>query len=216
MNLFQAVITPALQHDKRTSQAKTSGQRGQLEVMAWKRLQSQDFKHRQCSGGQDCDTETWLEDTGRVLHFLGRQPQPLKDQNGRLSSQVGEEPIAGLAPLTQRLKVQHMNLFQAGITPALQHDKRTSQAKTSGQRGQLEVMAWKRLQSQDFNYGLGCFRRRTWLEDTGRVLHFWDDSFSLSKIKMGGCQAKQNFTMREANELCRKSGCGAVQNKLGL
>ena len=114
-----------------------------------------------------------------------------------------------------------MNWFQAGITPALQHDKRTSQAKTSGQRGQLEVMAWKRLQSQDFKYGqysggLGCFRRRTWLEDTGRVLHFWDDSFSLSKIKMGGCQAKQNFTMREANELCRKSGCGAVQNKLGL
>ena len=53
-------------------------------------------------------------------------------------------------------------------------------------------------------------------EDTGRVLHFWDDSFSLSKIKMGGCQAKQNFTMREANALCRKSGCGAVQNKLGL
>ena len=94
MNLFQAVITPALQHDKRTSQAKTSGQRGQLEVMAWKRLQSQDFIV-QYSGGLVCfQRRTWLEDTGRVLHFLGRQPQPLKDQNGRLSSQVGEEPIA--------------------------------------------------------------------------------------------------------------------------
>ena len=86
--------------------------------------------------------------------------------------------------------------------------------------------SWKSWHGRDYNLknsiagnilvGLGCFRRRTWLEDTGRVLHFWDDSFSLSKIKMGGCQAKQNFTMREANELCRKSGCGAVQNKLGL
>ena len=154
MNLFQAVITPALQHDKRTSQAKTSRQRGTVEVMKWKRLQSQDSNYRQCSGWLGCfQRRTWLEDTGRVLHFLGRHPQPLKDQNGWLSSQVGQEPMARLAPLTQRLKVQHMNLFQAGITPALQHDKRTSQAKTSGQRGQLEVMAWKRLQSQEFNCG---------------------------------------------------------------
>ena len=151
---------------KRTSQAKTSGQRGQLEVMTWKRLQSPDFNCGQCSGGLGCfRRRTWLEYTGRVLHFLGRQPQPLKDQNGRLSSQVGEEPIAGLAPLTQRLKVQHMNWFQAGITPALQHDKRTSQAKTSGQRGQLQVMAWKRLQSQDFKHrqcsgGQDCCRHR--------------------------------------------------------
>ena len=30
----------------------------------------------------------------------------------------------------------------------------------------------------------------TRVEDTGRVLHFRDDSLSLSKIKMGGCQAK--------------------------
>ena len=144
MNLFQA-------------EAKTSRQRGQLEVMKWKRLQSQDSNYRQCSGGLGCfQRRTWLEDTGRVLHFLGRHPQPLKDQNGWLSSQVGQEPMARLAPLTQRPKVQHMNLFQAGITPALQHDKRTS------------------LQCQDFNCGqysggLGCFRRRTWLEDTGLV-----------------------------------------------
>ena len=32
MNLFQAVITPALQHDKRTSQAKNIRTSGQLEV----------------------------------------------------------------------------------------------------------------------------------------------------------------------------------------
>ena len=84
MNLFQAGITPALQHDKRTSQAKTSGQ---LEVMTWRRSRAMFWWARMLQT-QKQGLKTVVETC-----TFGTTPQPLKDENGRLSSHVGQDPM---------------------------------------------------------------------------------------------------------------------------
>ena len=50
-----------------------------LEVMAWKRLHSQDFNHGQCSAGLECHPRrNIVKKPLSGLAFLGKQPQPLK------------------------------------------------------------------------------------------------------------------------------------------
>ena len=65
--------------------------------------------------------------------------------------------------------------------------------------------SWKSWHGRDYNLKISNTGNvlvgrivadiETWLEDTGRVLQFWDDCLSLSKIKM--CEAKLERNIEE-------------------